>query len=105
MVKSLPKRFPVGDIIEPGSVCFKSVSGYDVVKLYSPSWGLLGLVVSATFRVMPESGQPDFATMAMKGVERDRFLKAFDKSNPSIDAEYVRKIRAKFDPRSVLPIV
>jgi FAD/FMN-containing dehydrogenase len=96
---------PEGNIIKPGSVCFKSVSGYDVVKLFSPSWGLLGLVISATFRVMPESGKIDFATMAMKAVERGRFLEAYDKSNPGIDAEYVRKIRAKFDPRSVLPIV
>ena len=33
---------PDGNIIRPGSACFKSVSGYDIVKIFSASWGLLG---------------------------------------------------------------
>jgi FAD/FMN-containing dehydrogenase len=96
---------PEGDIITPGSICFKSVSGYDVVKIFSPSWGLLGLIVSATFRVMPLSGAADFTAMRMQAVDRARFLAGLDESNQDCDAVYSRKIKNKFDPVRVLPIV
>ena len=96
---------PEGEIVRPGSVCFKSVSGYDVVKLYAGSWGLLGLIVTATFRIMPESGKADFASMRMKAVDRNSFLAGLDEKNDSTDAVYTRKIKARLDPNSILPIV
>ena len=96
---------PEGEIVKPGSVCFKSVSGYDVVKLYAGSWGLLGLIVTATFRIMPESGKADFASMRMKAVDRNSFLAGLDEKNDSTDAVYTRKIKARLDPNSILPIV
>jgi len=61
---------PSGEIIEPGSSCFKSVSGYDVVKIFSGSWGLLGLIISATFRIMPDSAAAEFAAMKQGAVDR-----------------------------------
>ncbi len=96
---------PEGEIITPGSVCFKSVSGYDIVKIYAPSWGLLGLVVSAAFRAMPLTAADEFATMKMHAIERQHFLSGLDQSNEDADAVYSRKIKAKFDPQGVLPIV
>lgn len=96
---------PEGDIITPGSVCFKSVSGYDIVKLFSPTWGVLGLVVSATFRVMPISGKADFDTMLQDEIDRNRFVEALAETNEATDAVYSRKIKAKFDPHGVLPVV
>ena len=96
---------PEGEIVTPGSVCFKSVSGYDVVKLYAGSWGLLGMIITATFRVMPESGQPDFASMKMKAIDRNSFLAGLDDANDSPDAIYSRKIKAKFDPNGIFPVV
>lgn len=94
-----------GEIIRPGSVCFKSVSGYDIVKMFAPSWGLLGLIVTATFRVMPSTAIEEYAGMKMKAVNRDRFLAGLDESNKNTDAAYSRKIKNKFDPAHVLPIV
>lgn len=96
---------PPGEIITPGSVCFKSVSGYDVVKIFAPSWGLLGLIVSATFRVMPEEAAVEFADLKMKPIDRQHFLAGLDEANQDTDAVYSRKIKAKFDPRTVLPIL
>jgi FAD/FMN-containing dehydrogenase len=96
---------PEGEIINPGSVCFKSVSGYDIVKIYAASWGLLGLIFSVTFRVMPESAAEEFATMTMKAVDRAGFLQGLDESNVEADAVYSRKIKAKFDPYGILPVV
>jgi glycolate oxidase len=96
---------PIGEIIEPGSVCFKSVSGYDIVKIFAGSWGLLGFLVSATFRVMPSTAAHEFASMKQKGVDRATFLRAFDEANQEANSTYSRKIKAKFDPNGVLPIV
>ena len=96
---------PQGEVVRPGSVCFKSVSGYDIVKIYASSWGLLGLLVSVTFRVMPETAVPEFAAMKMKPVDRKHFLSGLDEASRDADVVYSRKLKAKFDPHGVLPIV
>ena len=96
---------PQGDIIKPGSVCFKSVSGYDIVKLFAGSWGLLGLIVSAAFRVLPISAEQEYATLMQKDIERDKLLDSLKDANRATDAVYSRKIKEKFDPAGVLPIV
>ncbi len=96
---------PEGEIIRPGSVCFKSVSGYDIVKIFAGSWGLLGLVVEATFRVMPFTAADEFATMRQKGIDRGSLLKTLSPENQSTDGIYSRKIKEKFDPLNILPIV
>jgi FAD/FMN-containing dehydrogenase len=96
---------PEGEIITPGSICFKSVSGYDIVKIYSGSWGLLGFIVSASFRVMPDTARDDYATMQQKSVDRSGLVKDLDESNAAPDAIYSRKIKTKFDPNHVLPLL
>jgi len=96
---------PEGDIIKPGSACFKSVSGYDVVKVFYNSWGLLGFIVSATFRVMPTATAAELGPMKMKGINREDFLAGLAETNTAVDAVYSRKMKAKFDPRGILPIV
>lgn len=96
---------PTGEIITPGSSCFKSVSGYDVIKIFARSWGLLGFIVSATFRVMPESAAGEFAGMKLKEFDRRRFLEGLAEVSTETDAVYCRKIKAKFDPRNILPII
>jgi FAD/FMN-containing dehydrogenase len=96
---------PEGEIIRPGSVCFKSVSGYDVVKIFAGSWGLLGLVVDATFRVMPLTAAEEFATKRQKGIDRAPLLKSLAPDNQATDGIYSRKIKEKFDPLNILPIV
>jgi len=81
------------------------VSGYDIVKIYAPSWGLLGLIVSATFRVMPATAIDEYASMKMNAICRQRFLDGLDESSQDADVIYSRKIKAKFDPKLILPIV
>ncbi len=96
---------PDGSIVSPGSVCFKSVSGYDVVKLFAPSWGILGLLVSATLRVLPLSARPEYAGLKLNGIDRQSFLAGLDEQNQDTDAVYSRKIKQKLDPNSILPII
>lgn len=94
-----------GEIINPGSVCFKSVSGYDIVKLFAGSWGLLGLIVTATFRVMPTTANDDYAPACQKEIDRDNFLSGLSQSSNEADVIYSQKIKARFDPDNILPIV
>ncbi len=96
---------PEGEIIKPGSPCFKSVSGYDIVKIFSGSWGLLGFIVHATFRVMPIGAAGEYASMSQKANDRKNFLAGLDEANSAPDAVYSRKIKAEFDPNGILPIV
>ena len=96
---------PGGEIITPGSICFKSVSGYDIVKIYAGSWGLLGFIVSASFRVMPDSARDDYTTMRQKSVDRTGFLAALDENSSDPNAVYSCKIKNKFDPNNILPII
>lgn len=96
---------PEGEIIEPGSVSFKSVSGYDIVKIYCGSWGLLGMVVSATFRVMPTEGSEEYRAITMQAMNRDNLVESLDKDNSSNDAFYSQKIKSKFDPNNILPVL
>lgn len=96
---------PQGEIIKPGSVCFKSVSGYDIVKIFFGSWGLLGLIVSATFRVMPITARGEFAAMKMKALDRHLLLDNLADTNLATDAVYSRRLKARFDPENILPIV
>jgi FAD/FMN-containing dehydrogenase len=96
---------PEGDVIKPGSVCFKSVSGYDIVKIFAGSWGLLGLIVTAAFRVLPVSAEGEYKSIKQKGIDRSSLLDSLNESNQTVDSLYNRKIKAKFDPAGVLPIV
>lgn len=96
---------PNGELITPGSTCFKSVSGFDIVKIFAGSWGLLGLIVSATFRVMPESGAADYGAIKQKAHDRNHLIKALDHKNSETDAVYTQKIKTKFDPNSILPLL
>ncbi len=96
---------PEGEIITPGSICFKSVSGYDIAKIYAGSWGLLGFIVSASFRVMPDTARDDYTAMRQKPIDRSAFLAALDENSSDPNAVYSRKIKNKFDPNNILPIV
>ncbi len=96
---------PTGEIITPGSVCFKSVSGYDIVKLFAQSWGLLGMIVSATFRVLPLTARHEYTGMTMRKIDRKNFLQGLAVSHLEADAIYSRKVKDKFDPNGILPVV
>lgn len=96
---------PEGDVITPGSVCFKSTSGYDVVKVFAGSWGLLGLIASAWLRAVPVSARAEYEGIRQKGTSRRSLCDALSEDNTSTDAVYSRKIKQKFDPQGILPIV
>ena len=66
---------------------------------------LLGLIISATFRVMPQTAEDEFLSMKQKKIDRTNFLAGLVDSNLEADAVYSRKIKEKFDPSGVFPII
>jgi FAD/FMN-containing dehydrogenase len=96
---------PEGEVILPGSACFKSVSGFDIVKIFSPSWGLLGLVTKAWFRVMPTSEAYMYDHIVQQPVDYDKFMRLYSEPGDGVSARYSLKIKQKFDPNGVLPLI
>lgn len=95
---------PQGNIINPGSACFKSVSGLDIVKIYSPSWGLLGMIISATFRVMPISELSQYENIKMHSINHDKFVSTCKNPGDNNSALYSLKIKEKFDPNGIFSV-
>ena len=96
---------PDGKVIKPGSACFKSVSGLDIVKIFSPSWGLLGMIATATFRVLPLTVRDEYEEMYQLPVEYHKFSQIYKRPSDNQSAVYSLKVKDKFDPRGILPLV
>jgi len=96
---------PDGKVINPGSACFKSVSGLDIVKIFSPSWGLLGMIATATFRVVPVTARDEYLDMHMLPIEYSKFARTYTHPGDNQSAQYSIKVKEKFDRRGVLPLI
>ncbi len=53
MVLGLRVATPQGTLVRVGGKTVKDVAGYDMKKLYIGSWGTLGAITAATFRLLP----------------------------------------------------
>ena len=65
-VLALEVVLPDGRILHTGSKCMKSVSGYDLTRLFVGSEGTLGIVTEITFKVNPK---PPMSSTAMATFE------------------------------------
>jgi FAD/FMN-containing dehydrogenase len=100
---SITAVLPDGSIVHPGSRTFKSVSGYDISKIFFNSWGLLGMIIELTFRVLPLSKRDEMPHMAPLPPDREAFRQSM--RDDSSQGETCRKIKEEFDPDRLLPIV
>jgi FAD/FMN-containing dehydrogenase len=96
---------PEGKVIKPGSACFKSVSGFDVVKIFSPSWGMLGMIVTATLRVLPLTAAEEYKDMHLMPIEYKKFAELYRSPGDNQSAVYSLKVKSKFDPANILPLL
>lgn len=93
-----------GSIVHPGSLTFKSVSGYDISRLFYDSWGCLGMVIELSFRVLPVSRKnEECSSLTLLPPDHDAFIKQMTGQDPS--AELYRTIKNHFDPQGLLPLI
>jgi glycolate dehydrogenase FAD-linked subunit len=71
---------PTGDVVRAGGAVLKDVAGYDLVAILLGSRGRLGLITSATFRLLPAQvpETTDGPTSAATGELSEAIRSAFD---------------------------
>jgi len=88
---------PTGEILKVGARTFKSVTGYDLPRLYVGSWGSLGMITEITLRLMPVGKKDEFENIV---------LKTSKKINPSSDDPKDKvnlRIKEILDPQGIFP--
>ncbi len=100
---SVTAVLPDGTIVKPGAVTFKSVSGYDISRFFYNSWGVLGMIIELSFRVLPESKRTDTPHLRLFSPDRDAFIRDMRGDSPL--SELVRKVKSEYDPDNLLPLL
>jgi glycolate oxidase len=62
---------PEGQILRVGARTFKSVTGYDLARLYAGSWGTLGFITEITLRLIPARKRKDFPAITFEPPGRE----------------------------------
>jgi glycolate oxidase len=55
---------PEGQILNVGARTFKSVTGYDLARLFAGSWGTLGFISEVSLRLIPARKRKDYPGIA-----------------------------------------
>lgn len=84
-----------GEIVRCGSRAVKNVAGYDLQKLYTGSWGALGVILDATLRVFPTGKLEDVALTEALPPLRGRY--AIVRALPSQLSGYLAENEARID--------
>ena len=69
---------PQGQILRVGARTFKSVTGYDLPRLYAGSWGTLGFISEISLRLIPARKRKDYPAVVFEPPAEGRSPKPED---------------------------
>ncbi len=89
---------PQGEILKIGARTFKSVTGYDLPRLFVGSWGTLGVITEISLRLVPLGKRKNFEEMVLEVPQRSG-------SEGSNDYRTVlsSRIKKSLDPNGIFP--
>jgi len=100
---SVTAVLPDGTVVKPGAVTFKSVSGYDISRIFFNSWGAIGMIIELSFRVLPQSKRNETPPLTLFRPDREAFVHELRGDSPL--AKICRKIKTEYDPLDLLPVL
>ncbi|APX12879.1 glycolate oxidase subunit GlcE [Tateyamaria omphalii] len=68
----------VGKVVKNGGRVMKNVTGYDLVKLMSGSWGTLGVLTEVSLKVLPSVEAE--VTLVIEGLDAEQAVKAMSRA-------------------------
>jgi glycolate oxidase len=89
---------PQGEILKVGARTFKSVTGYDLPRLFVGSWGTLGIITEISLRLVPIGKRREYENLSFEFPKR---------SSPNDQNDYrsvlSARIKKSLDPNGIFP--
>ena len=89
---------PQGEILRVGARTFKSVTGYDLPRLFVGSWGTLGVITEISLRLVPLGKRKDYEDIILKIPKRSDSEDRNDYRNVLSS-----RIKKSLDPNGIFP--
>ena len=87
---------PQGQIMNVGAKTFKSVTGYDLPRLFVGSWGTLGFISQISLRLVPARKRKDYPTIILDPPRGEE-----NKNQNATKAILSSRIKQTLDPNQV----
>ena len=89
---------PQGEILRVGAWTFKSVTGYDLPRLFVGSWGTLGVITEISLRLVPLGKRREYEDLNMKVPHRTK-----SKDEDDYKDVLSSRIKKSLDPNAIFP--
>jgi len=87
-----------GEILNTGARVFKSVTGYDLTRLFTGSWGTLGIITEVSLRVHPLVRKGDYENVTLLPPVRKRMDKR-SAEDPRVRLNL--RLKQELDPQGI----
>ncbi len=89
---------PQGEILRIGARTFKSVTGYDLPRLFLGSWGTLGVITEISLRLVPLGKRNDYEDMILEAPKRSG-----SEDQDDYRTTLSSRIKKSLDPHAIFP--